>query len=123
MNSSTSQSGTGVHAPDANAEPSGFWREKPVVIAAYRFENKIWRDGRPQWLLEAVKHGVVYFENRGAASQLLIKALGGTMRANLGDYIIQGVSGEIYPCKPDIFAATYEPADVPETPPSAGESK
>lgn len=39
---------------------------------------------------------------------LLIATLEGVMRANLGDWIIQGVKGEIYPCKPDIFAATYE---------------
>jgi hypothetical protein len=35
----------------------------------------------------------------------------GMMRGEVGDYIIQGVKGEIYPCKPDIFAATYEAED------------
>jgi hypothetical protein len=34
------------------------------------------------------------------------------MRADLGDWIIRGVQGEFYPCKPDIFAATYEPVEV-----------
>jgi hypothetical protein len=33
------------------------------------------------------------------------------MRANLNDWVIRGVKGELYPCKPDIFAATYEPAE------------
>jgi hypothetical protein len=41
--------------------------------------------------------------------RLEITTLEGTMIANVGDWIIQGVKGECYPCKPDIFAATYEP--------------
>jgi hypothetical protein len=41
---------------------------------------------------------------------LVIATLEGGMRASLGDFIIKGVQGEFYPCKPDIFAATYEPA-------------
>lgn len=40
-----------------------------------------------------------------------IKTLEGTMRAEAGDWIIKGVKGELYPCKPDIFEATYEPAE------------
>lgn len=40
-----------------------------------------------------------------------ILTLEGTMRADVGDYIITGVKGERYPCKPDIFHATYEPAE------------
>ena len=42
---------------------------------------------------------------------LYIKTLEGTMKANIGDYIITGVNGEQYPCKPDIFMATYEPVE------------
>ena len=41
--------------------------------------------------------------------QLLIHTLEGVMRANFGDWIIRGVKGEFYPCKPEIFEATYEP--------------
>ncbi len=40
-----------------------------------------------------------------------VVTLEGTMRADVGDYIITGVQGEPYPCKPDIFRATYEPAE------------
>lgn len=40
-----------------------------------------------------------------------------------GDWIITGVRGELYPCKPDIFAATYEPADAPQQPPSAADGE
>lgn len=39
---------------------------------------------------------------------IAIDTLEGTMRADYGDYIIKGVQGELYPCKPDIFLATYE---------------
>ncbi len=38
-----------------------------------------------------------------------IPTLEGRMRANIGDWIIRGMKGEVYPCKPDIFEATYEP--------------
>lgn len=41
---------------------------------------------------------------------LVIATLEGAMRASIGDYIIKGVQGEFYPCKPDIFEATYDPA-------------
>jgi hypothetical protein len=48
----------------------------------------------------------------GDAPYATIKTLEGEMRAQVGDWIIQGVKGEIYPCRGDIFAATYEPADT-----------
>ena len=55
-------------------------RKKPVVIEAYQTDKEVY-----------------------------IETLEGTMKANVGDYIITGVNGEKYPCKPDIFAKTYEP--------------
>jgi hypothetical protein len=45
-------------------------------------------------------------------NKLAINTLEGLMEASLGDYIIMGVKGEFYPCKPDIFAATYEPVEA-----------
>ena len=56
----------------------------------------------PSWLFMS------NYELQG--DSLLIKTPEGTMRADPGDWIIRGVKGEIYPCKPDIFEATYEPA-------------
>lgn len=53
------------------------------------------------------------------ADHLDIGTLEGTMRADLGDFIIQGVKGEIYPCKPEIFAELYEPAEPTTTKDSA----
>lgn len=46
---------------------------------------------------------------------LVIPTLEGDHHASVGDWIIRGVKGEFYPCKPDIFAATYEPANTPPT--------
>ena len=50
-------------------------------------------------------------DDKTTISGLLIDTLEGDMLASVGDYIIKGVQGEFYPCKPDIFAATYEPVD------------
>ena len=47
----------------------------------------------------------------GADPWLYIETLEGRMRADIGDYVIKGVQGEFYPCKPDIFEATYEPVE------------
>lgn len=48
----------------------------------------------------------VHFDKRG--EYINIETLEGVMRANIGDYIIKGINGEFYPCKPDIFEKTYE---------------
>src|SRR5262252_3813139 len=97
------------------------YRKKPVVIEAVQvaatvYNGKTWNGSRfmcdvlPQWLEEAFANGTiaVHASDRDYAV-LAIKALEGTMLAEPGDWIIRGVKGELYPCKPDIFAATYEP--------------
>ena len=80
------------------------FRKKPVEIEAWLCEapSKL-----PQWLFEAMQRGDVRFID-GNANSVEIKTLEGTMRGDPGDWIIKGVKGEIYPCKPDIFAATYD---------------
>ncbi len=79
-------------------------RKKPVVIEAWKCEAP---SRMPQWLYEAMQRGDVRFTD-GAVDSVEIKTLEGTMRADPGDFVIRGVKGEIYPCKPDIFAATYD---------------
>ncbi|HEY3499299.1 MAG TPA: hypothetical protein VGK73_31640 [Polyangiaceae bacterium] len=79
------------------------YRKKPVVIEA--FENVPGRNA-PAWLAEAIVSGAVVA--CGLTHTLEIQTLEGTMVAGKGDFVIRGVKGEIYPCKPDIFAATYE---------------
>lgn len=76
------------------------FRKKPVVIEAWQnVEGAI----PPDWLQG---HGT-----GNAGSSIFIVTLEGMMRADLGDWIIRGVKNELYPCKPEIFAATYEPAE------------
>jgi hypothetical protein len=56
----------------------------------------------------------VYAPAEQAQGHIDIPTLEGTMRARVGDWIIRGVKGELYPCKPDIFATTYEPIAQPK---------
>ena len=81
------------------------YKKKPVVIEAWRNapDNE---EESPMWLREAVVSGHVSVDSE--AFSLQIKTLEGVMTADRGDFVIQGVKGEIYPCKPDIFEATYE---------------
>jgi hypothetical protein len=85
------------------------FRKKPVVIEAFQVhpDDGNTRELPPHWLVNAIVDGSVFTSECGG---LYIKTLEGTMRAEVGDWVIQGVKGELYPCKPDIFAATYEPA-------------
>lgn len=79
------------------------FRKKPVVIEAWRNQSG---SPIPKWFNEAWTKEKIRFAGGGAIN---IHTLEGVMRAELGDWIIQGVQGELYPCKPDIFEATYEP--------------
>lgn len=67
----------------------------------------------PVWLIEACGDGTVFAKATCIAGELakvgtFVKTLGGDIQVYDGDWIIRGVKGELYPCKPDIFAATYE---------------
>jgi hypothetical protein len=83
------------------------FRKKPVVIEAFQAHpgDGHTRQLPPKWLIDAVMMGQVDIGN----DAWHIHTLEGRMRAEFGDWIIQGVRGELYPCKPDIFTATYEP--------------
>jgi len=90
-----------------------FFRKKPVVIEAVQFGGPlIAAHDAPLWLLDAFNEGTVYYQG-GDTPYLTVKTLEGDHRADKGDWIIRGVKGELYPCKPDIFAMTYEPAENP----------
>lgn len=73
--------------------------KKPVVIEAFQWM----KDEVPSWWVEA--KGIKLEIDTGVA---LIPTLEGIMRATPGDWIIKGIKGEIYPCRSDIFQATYE---------------
>lgn len=78
------------------------YRKKPVVIDAI------------QWLgTDESKNAMCHFIGITGYfvdwhNDLIIRTLEGNMKADVGDYIIKGVNGEFYPCKPDIFTKTYE---------------
>lgn len=80
------------------------YRKKPIVIEAFQFGV----DEQPEWPEKGGKVMIVASPNRICA---YIDTLEGRMTAEIGDYIIQGIKGEVYPCKADIFLATYEVVD------------
>lgn len=84
------------------------YRKKPIVVEAIQLPPK-GVDMHPQDvdLLHDVLRDADW--NSGKDETLEIITLEGVMTASPGDWIIRGVRGECYPCKPDIFAATYEP--------------
>lgn len=97
------------------------FRQKPVVIEAFqmtlehRTDNRDW----PQWMHEAWQKQrsevgslspIDRLKSNGT-DELAIHTLEGIHRVIFNDWIIRGIKGEIYPCKPDIFEATYEPAE------------
>jgi hypothetical protein len=79
------------------------YRKKPVVIEAVQLPFKIGEI--PDWIFG---HNITLSQSLEYAR---IATLEGVMDAGPGDWIIRGIKGEIYPCKPDIFAATYEPVE------------
>ncbi len=97
--------------PPDNAGLAERYRKKPIVVDAFRLGH----DAMPDWFCDARSEGRISTHNfderwRGGPDYALIETLEGQMKAEFGDWIIKGVVGEIYPCKPDIFEATYESA-------------
>jgi hypothetical protein len=90
------------------------FRKKPVVLDAWLF------DGSYESYAAVPSGGIVRWFSSGPSGRpacVEVQTLEGTMTAWAGDWIIRGVKGEFYPCKPDIFAATYESADGPKEQP------
>lgn len=107
------------------------WRKKPVVVEAFRWTGGPDQDEDPVWMVDAIRDGraritntletIALFEvpgpirhlagRPGNEARMIIKTLEGDHMAMPGDYIIKGIRGELYPCKPDIFEATYEPEE------------
>lgn len=83
------------------------YRKKPVVIEAVQWDGVGLQDP-PDWVRMALKLGIM--DRAGDGNGLVIETLEGQMKVSPDDWIIRGVKGELYPCKPDIFAATYDPA-------------
>ena len=99
------------------------YRKKPVVIEAMQVlddlrnhvEIRRWAESTtPEG--EQIPVSITAFD-----STMVIHTLEGDMRASIGDYVIRGVQGEFYPCKSDIFEATYERVDDDERTDSVSE--
>lgn len=89
------------------------YRKKPVEIEAFKYDGDLMgSDGKyyvPDWAVKALENWGMYYDYiDGNPPELFIRTLEGVHHVSVGDYIIQGVKGELYPCKPDIFEMTYE---------------
>jgi len=92
------------------------YRKKPVVVEAVKITTIMWNnlEDWPVWLKQAwdqesdTEPNSLWLEFAGKDSKLFVITDSGKMEVLWGDYIIQGIQGELYPCKPDIFEATYE---------------
>lgn len=87
------------------------WRKKPIVVEAFQWTADSEQEEDPVWIVEALRSGKARIHSVGPTCYMTIQTLEGEMVAQRCDWIIRGVSGEIYPCKPDIFEATYEPVE------------
>lgn len=88
------------------------FRKKPVEIEAIQFTGGA--ENRMAVLeftgISASNAKTIYWRSEGPADgELVIRTLEGDLIGTAGDWIIRGVKGEVYPCKPDIFAMTYDP--------------
>lgn len=94
----------------------GKYRKRPVVVEAFQMtrERRVNNVDWPEWLNRAWNGergevGSVYPTEAGTGDGTIsIATLEGEHLVSWGDFIIQGVQNELYPCKPDIFEATYE---------------
>ena len=84
------------------------FRKKPVVIEAVKYQSELGNNRIMNWLAQqdANVKGWLFHDN-----EITISTLEGDMKVSDGDWIIKGVNGEFYPCKPDIFEKTYEPVE------------
>ncbi len=80
------------------------YRKKPIEIEAFQWTGDEYQLEDPVWIVDLIEEGKVTINY----PNMFIETLEGTMKADAGDYIIRGIKGEVYPCKPDIFEATYE---------------
>lgn len=92
------------------------YRKKPIVVEAFHMSREHCLDNSewPSWLHQAwqkpiAEAGALFSRLDGA---LFVQTLEGTHKVSWDDWIIQGVEGELYPCKPEIFEKTYDAVDV-----------
>ena len=87
-----------------------FFQKKPVVVEARQLTHD--NLGEIFAWINSNSKDIAWFPAGSASQPLVIQTLEGDHQATIGDWIIKGVKGEFYPCKPDIFEMTYEPCIV-----------
>ena len=87
------------------------YRKKPVEVEAFQYTGEL--INAPEWAKEAFEKNIMFYgvSYLKGTHQLFIKTLEGNHHVSINDYIIKGIKGELYPCKADIFNATYEPVE------------
>lgn len=85
------------------------FRKKPVVIDAFLWTGDI--ESLDKWVT-SLGDNVINIFKYDVDGDIYVCTLEGAMFVSIGDYIIRGVKGEYYPCKPDIFELTYDVEDV-----------
>jgi hypothetical protein len=81
------------------------FRKKPVTVEAFQYQEASFPSEAPRFIQDALRADVIKLNGVG---QYYIETREGTLFLTDGDWIIQGVENEIYPCKPSVFDATYE---------------
>jgi hypothetical protein len=92
------------------------FRKKPIIIEAFQYDGDLMNsEGEyyvPEWATDAFLDDTLFYDSPQDKNEppyeLYVSTLEGDMLVRVNDYVIQGVNGEIYPCKPDIFEKTYE---------------
>ena len=84
------------------------YQKKPVTVEAFKWTGDRNQTEDPEWIVDAIedKTAIIYMGEDGKL-RMDIETIEGHIFAMQGDFIIKGVHGEIYPCKPDIFEETY----------------
>ena len=88
------------------------YRKKPVVVEVVKFDKEVWEASIREDKIGSVFPMVVLDISGGWRP--VIETLEGNMVVSDGDYIVKGVQGECYPCKPDIFHETYDKVKIEE---------
>ncbi len=82
------------------------YRKKPIVVEAVQYQGAGNVTEIADWICSAFESGVLAATN--GCDPLIVRTPSGPITVSPGDWIIEGVNGELYPCKPDIFEKTYE---------------
>lgn len=92
------------------------YQKKPVIVEAFKFDGDLKNSKGewyvPEWAVKAFENGILFY-GTDDPWELYIKTLEGVHHVSVGDYVIQGVKDELYPCKPDIFEETYGEVELP----------